>query len=96
MSTAVGHGLADPNARGKPVSHAKRGGGLVFGDQMRLLRGYLGSQGRDKTHTPFPCRKGLWLKFQSWRGGPSFTLCSLFFSEGGFSFGATQGLGSFY
>ena len=31
MSTAVGHGLADPKTRGKPVSHANEGRRLPFG-----------------------------------------------------------------
>ena len=31
MSTAVGHGLVGPNARGKPVSFAKRDGVPIFG-----------------------------------------------------------------
>ena len=30
MSTAVGHGLADPKTRGKPVSHANEGRRLFF------------------------------------------------------------------
>ena len=30
MSTANGHGLADPKRRGKPVSYANKGGVLFF------------------------------------------------------------------
>jgi hypothetical protein len=43
MSTAVGHGLADPKSRGKPVSHANEGKrpfssrGRGFGGQLSGL-----------------------------------------------------------
>ena len=64
MSTAVGHGLADPKTRGKPVSHANEGRRSMFNSSrkgegqpelfMRLL-------GRGKTHAA-PVPKGIPVK----------------------------------
>jgi len=61
MSTAVGHGLADPKTRGKPVSHANEGRRTLFNKcgneegQPELLT-YLLSRG--KTHAA-PVPKGI-------------------------------------
>ena len=64
MSTAVGHGLADPKTRGKPVSHANEGRRLLF---LGLLRVLLSSGAFDrlreggKTHA-VPVPKGIPVK----------------------------------
>jgi len=34
MSTAIGHGLAEPKRRGKPVSYANKGRRVLFGVKL--------------------------------------------------------------
>jgi hypothetical protein len=85
MSTAVVHGLADPKARGKPVSHANEGRrpSRLGGSPLSLYwsvppgPGLEGEGGvplpRGLRHTPFPCQKGFRLIFRSRKGGPNVT-----------------------
>lgn len=85
MSTAVGHGLADPKSRGKPVSYANKGrrayslvGGIdLFGETQvgRLLL-----EGGFKTHAT-PVSKGIPVKIPEPEG---WTECHSHFSLGFF------------
>jgi len=82
MSTAVGHGLADPKTRGKPVSHANEGRRTLFGEcgngegQPELLT-Y--SSGRGKTHAA-PVPKGIPVKIPEPEGWTEcHSRCSLSF-----------------
>jgi len=44
MSTAIGHGLADPKRRGKPVSYANKGRRVLHPRRGRVCEG-MGSMG---------------------------------------------------
>jgi len=89
MSTAIGHGLADPKRRGKPVSYANKGRRVSCPMGVGIIRGlknsgwfYLlgvGELNSDIRQPPY--RKGIRLIFRNQKGGPSVAAGDLW--EGG-------------
>ena len=81
MSTAVGHGLADPKTRGKPVSHANEGRRLCLVVAERCVWSnpgvFRGPAGQGKTRAA-PVPKGIPVKIPEPEGWTERrSLCSL-------------------
>jgi len=78
MSTAIGHGLADPKRRGKPVIYTNKGRRILclMGGRghpgVKNLGGstLLGWRNHSDIRRP-PYRKGIRLIFRNQKGGPS-------------------------